>query len=55
LLTKNIDLEMLADMLIGALTHRLLMSSPGESSVSELRGHMVKLLGQAGFDVSEVS
>jgi AcrR family transcriptional regulator len=54
LLAENIDLEMLADMLIGALTHRLLMSSPGENSVSELRDHMIKLLRQAGFDVSEV-
>ena len=54
LLAKNIDLDTLADMLIGALMHRLLMSSPGESSISELRDHMIKLLRQAGFDVSEV-
>lgn len=53
LLAENIDLETLADMLIGALTHRLLLSSPGENSVSELRDHMIKLLRQAGFDVSE--
>jgi AcrR family transcriptional regulator len=54
LLATNIDLETLADMLIGALMHRLLMFSPGENPVSELRGHMIKLLRQAGFDVSEV-
>jgi AcrR family transcriptional regulator len=54
LLAKNIDLETLADMLIGALMHRLLMFSPGEISVSEFRDHMTKLLHQAGFDVSEV-
>jgi AcrR family transcriptional regulator len=53
LLAENIDLETLADMLIGALTHRLLLSSPGENSASELRDHMIKLLRQAGFDVSE--
>ena len=53
LLATNIDLETLADMLIGALTHRLLMSAPGENSVSEFRDHMIKLLRQAGFDVSE--
>ena len=54
LLATNIDLETLADMLIGALTHHLLISSPGENSVSEFRDHMIKLLRQAGFDVSEV-
>jgi AcrR family transcriptional regulator len=53
LLAQHIDLETLADMLIGALTHRLLLSSPGENSVSELRDYMIKLLRQAGFDVSE--
>ena len=53
LLAENIDLETLADMLIGALMHRLLMSAPGENSVSEFRDHMIKLLRQAGFDVSE--
>jgi hypothetical protein len=53
LLATNIDLETLADMLIGALIHRLLMSPPGENSVSELRDHMIKLLRQADFDVSE--
>jgi AcrR family transcriptional regulator len=55
LLAQNSDLEPLADMLIGALTHRLLISSPEENSVGELRDHMIKLLGQAGFDVSEGS
>jgi AcrR family transcriptional regulator len=55
LLAENTDLEPLADMLIGALTHRLLVSPPEENSVSELRDHMIKLLGQAGFDVSEGS
>ena len=53
LLAENSDLETLADMLIGALTHRLLMSSAGENSVGELRDQMIKLLRQAGFDVSE--
>jgi AcrR family transcriptional regulator len=52
LLAENIDLETLADMLIGALTHRLLLSSPEENSAGELRDHMIKLLRQAGFDVS---
>lgn len=36
-LATDVDLETLADMLIGALTHRLLISSPGENSVSEFR------------------
>lgn len=53
LLATNVDVETLSDMLIGALTHRLLMSSPRENSVSEFRDYMIKLLRQAGFDVSE--
>jgi AcrR family transcriptional regulator len=53
LLAEDSDLETLADMLIGALMHRLLLSSPGESSIGELRDQMIKLLRQAGFDVSE--
>ena len=51
LLAKTNDLETLADMLIGALTHRLLLFSPGENSVSEFRDYMIKLLRQAGFDI----
>ena len=50
---KNIDLETVADMLIGALMHRLLMFPPGKNPISEFRDHMIKLLRQAGFDVSE--
>jgi hypothetical protein len=53
LLEKNIDLETVADMLIGALMHRLLKFPPGKNSISEFRDHMIKLLRQAGFDVSE--
>ena len=55
LLAKNIDLEALADMIIGAVMYRLLMSSPGDNPAGELRGHMISLLRQAGFDVSAVS
>jgi hypothetical protein len=29
------------------------MFPPGESPISEFRDHMIKLLRQAGFDVSE--
>lgn len=53
LLAKNTDLETVADMLIGALMHRLLMFPPGENPISEFRDHMIKLLRQAGLDVSE--
>ena len=55
LLAKNIDLEALADMIIGAVMYRLLMSSPVDNPAGELRGHMISLLRQAGFDVSAVS
>jgi AcrR family transcriptional regulator len=52
LLAKDVDIETLADLLIGALVYRLLLSLRGESSVGELRDHVRRLLRQAGFDVS---
>ena len=55
LLAKNIDLEALADMIIGAVMYRLLMSPPGDNPPGKLRDHMINLLRQAGFDVSAVS
>ena len=54
LLAKNFDLEALADMIIGAVMHRLIMPSPGDNPAGELRDHMISLLRQAGFDVSAV-
>jgi AcrR family transcriptional regulator len=55
LLAKDIDLEALADTIIGAVMYRLIMPSPGESPAGELRDHMISLLRQAGFDVSVVA
>ena len=55
LLPKDIDLEALADMIIGATMYRLIMPSTGDNPASELRDHMISLLRQAGFDVSAVS
>ena len=55
LLANDVDLEALADMIIGAVMYRLIMPSPGDNPASELRGHMIRLLRQAGFDVSAVS
>jgi AcrR family transcriptional regulator len=52
LLTPDIDLETLADMLIGALMYRLLIPPLGENPVGELRDHMIRLLRQAGFDIA---
>jgi AcrR family transcriptional regulator len=52
LLAKDVDLETLADMLIGALVYRLLLSPRSENSVGELRDHVRRLLRQTGFDVS---
>ena len=54
LLAKDIDLEALADMIIGAVMHRLIMPSPGDNPAGELRDQMIGLLRQAGFDVSAV-
>ena len=55
LLAKDIDLEALADMIIGAVMYRLIMPSPGDDPAAELRDHMIGLLRQAGFDVSAVA
>jgi AcrR family transcriptional regulator len=52
LLAKDVDIETLADMLIGALVYRLLLSLRGESSVGELCDYVRRLLRQTGFDVS---
>jgi AcrR family transcriptional regulator len=51
LLAQDADVETLADMLIGALVYRLLLSLRGEHSLSELRGHVRRLLRQTGFAV----
>jgi AcrR family transcriptional regulator len=53
LLARNIDLETLADMLSGALMYHLLMPPVGEDPVGELRDHMIRLLRQTGFEVSQ--
>ena len=55
LLGKDIDLEALADTIVGAVMYRLIMPSPGEDPVAELRNHMISLLRQCGFDVSAVA
>src|SRR5262252_10359068 len=52
LLARNTDLETLADMLSGALMYHLLMPPVGENPVGELRDQMIRLLRQAGFEVS---
>jgi AcrR family transcriptional regulator len=52
LLTADGEVETLADMLIGALGYRLLLSLRGESSVGELREYVRRLLRQIGFDVT---
>jgi AcrR family transcriptional regulator len=55
LLPTDIDLEALADMIIGAVMYRLIMPSTGDNPAGELRDHMIGLLRQAGFDVSAVT
>lgn len=55
LLAKDIDLDALADTIIGAVMYHMIMSSPGDDPASKLRDHMIGLLRQAGFDVSEVT
>jgi AcrR family transcriptional regulator len=53
LLAKNIDVDIVVDMLIGALMYRVLLPSPGKNSVSELRDQMGRLLRQTGFDIPD--
>lgn len=53
LLEKNIDVDIAAEMLIGALMYRLLLPPSGKNSVSELRDHLRRLLRQTGFDIPE--
>jgi AcrR family transcriptional regulator len=53
LLASDMDLETLADMLSGALMYHLLMLPPGENTGGKLRDHMIRLLRQAGFEVSQ--
>ena len=55
LLAGDVDLDTLADMIIGAVLYRLIMPSIGDDPASELRGQMISLLRQAGFDVSAVA
>jgi AcrR family transcriptional regulator len=52
LLTGNVDLETLADMLSGALMYHLLMPPMGEN-LDDLRDHMIRLLRQTGFEVPQ--
>jgi len=52
LLARNTDLETVADMLSGALMYHLLMPPVGENPVGQLRDQMIRLLRQAGFEVS---
>jgi AcrR family transcriptional regulator len=51
LLPRNMDLEILADMLSGALMYHLLMLPADENPVGEFRKQMVRLLRQAGFEI----
>jgi len=55
LLAKDIDLEALADTIIGVAMYRLIMPSSGYNPASEFRDHMISLLRQSGFDVSAIS
>ena len=55
LLAENVDLDTLAATIIGAVMHQLIMPSLGDNPASELRGQMISLLRQAGFNVSAVA
>jgi AcrR family transcriptional regulator len=55
LLAGDVDLDTLADTIIGAVVYRLIMPSIGDDPASQLRRQMIGLLRQAGFDVSAVA
>ena len=55
LLAKDIDLEALADTIIGAVMYHLIMSLPGDNPADQLRRHMIGVLRQAGLDVPTVA
>jgi AcrR family transcriptional regulator len=55
LLPREIDLEALTDMIIGAVMYHLVMPSPEGDPTGKLRDHMIGLLRQSGFDVSGVA
>jgi len=50
-LPTDSDVEALADMFTGAITHRLLLAPPGEDTATALRLNMTHLLRQVGFKV----
>lgn len=52
LLPKTAAVEVLADMLAGALTYRMLVAPAGEDSAGHFRAYMIALLRAVGFDVS---
>ncbi len=55
LLPPDTDVEALVDMIVGALTHHLLAGAPGADTAAELRAYLIRLLRQAGFDISDVA
>src|SRR5262249_39705266 len=55
LLPRDIDLEAVAEMIIGAVMYHLVMPAPEGNPTSVLREHMISLLRQSGFDVSAVA
>ncbi len=48
-LAPGADVQTLAEMIAGALMHRLLFAPPAENAARELRAFLTKLLRQAGF------
>jgi len=55
LLRPDTDIEALVDMILGALAHHLLAGAPGTVTAAELRAYLIRILRQAGFDISEIA
>jgi AcrR family transcriptional regulator len=53
LLRQGADVETVADMVVGALVYRLLFASP-EQGLDQQRATMLRLLYQAGFNLSDL-
>jgi AcrR family transcriptional regulator len=54
LVTKAADPELLADMLIGALIQRIVITPPPRQTPEAMRAYMVRLLWQVGIEVADM-
>jgi AcrR family transcriptional regulator len=54
LMPRRTDVEILADMLIGALIQRIMMTTPGGDTPEAARAYLLRLLRHAGIKLTQV-